>query len=536
MGLKDMTKPSQPFGSFREKDAMLPDLPASISALRSTDIDWKRYALQKDASHLNHGAFGAVPIDFLELESALRSLVESNPSHFYDKMCIPLLRETLQEASSFFGGTVLLHPNCTVALKSVLSLLYKEQPGAVVGVLEPIYGATRKLVSTMAQSPVVISPGLFNEDAASIIAALDAAYSSSPFHILVADRVTSQSGRLLPLAEVVKWCRAKGVVSVVDGTQDFSFNNPVWSDYYVMSTHKWLCNVKTCAIIRLGEGVKQPGPVGISFGYPDAVDAHLWTGMHDYIPYIMLAKVLRVYRVHGERMVEYSSNLLQKGLNILRTYDGGNAVGLAETLPVADETRRSAPRVMAMLEVFRILENENLQDVLETYGLYVSVKDLGGKKYLRISAWTYNTEADFLLLRDFIHFRLKLNYGEELPLTVLSMEDRSNRKRNQILSQLKASFEIEERLFGTLQDAGFFIRAEPLRHPLIFYYGHVAVFYMNKLIMGGFFSCEDRIDSELETLCAVGVDEMVRILQKKLYPDVIHVCTSPHLNAMCCVM
>jgi selenocysteine lyase/cysteine desulfurase len=511
MSVGDKVQPSIPFGSFREKDSILPVLPASIASLRSADIDWKQFSLQKDVSHLNHGAFGAVPCDFQALEAALRQLADSNPSYFYDKLCIPLLRESVQEASAFFNGTVILQPNCTVAMRSVLGMLCKDQihHNTVIAVLEPIYGATRKLLSTLglAQEPVTISPGFFNEDASSIVADLEAAYANKPFHILVADRVASQSGRLLPLRPVVEWCSRNGVTSVVDGTQDFTFQNEIWPDYFVMSTHKWLCNVKTCAIIRMGAGAQNPEPVGVSFGYPDPVDRHLWVGMLDYIPSIMLAKALRVYRVHGTRMVEYSSNLLRKGLQILAT---NSSSGRSVPPPLPDSiTGGDSPapcRVMSMVETFSM--SENLQDELESYGLFVSVKQLGGKRYLRVSVWTYNTDADFILLRDFMQYRLRLNYGDELGST-LSMQERTNRKRSQLLQQFNNSLDLEERLYNHIQVAGFFQRAESLRHPLIFYYGHVAVFYINKLILGGFLSYEDRIDPELESLCAVGVDEMV---------------------------
>lgn len=52
----------------------------------------------------------------------------------------------------------------------------------------------------------------------------------------------------------------------------------------------------------------------------------------------------------------------------------------------------------------------------------------------------------------------------------------------------------------------FFNRYEPLRHPLIFYFAHPAVFYINKLIAGRFIS--KRLDPAIEAMMAVGVDEM----------------------------
>lgn len=45
-----------------------------------------------------------------------------------------------------------------------------------------------------------------------------------------------------------------------------------------------------------------------------------------------------------------------------------------------------------------------------------------------------------------------------------------------------------------------------LRHPMIFYYGHPAVFYINKLRVAGLI--KDGINPYLESIFEVGVDEM----------------------------
>ncbi|HOH60124.1 MAG TPA: 5-histidylcysteine sulfoxide synthase, partial [Candidatus Cloacimonadota bacterium] len=47
---------------------------------------------------------------------------------------------------------------------------------------------------------------------------------------------------------------------------------------------------------------------------------------------------------------------------------------------------------------------------------------------------------------------------------------------------------------------------DPLRHPLVFYLGHTAVFYINKLNIAGIIS--ERINPAFESMFAVGVDEM----------------------------
>lgn len=80
-------------------------------------------------------------------------------------------------------------------------------------------------------------------------------------------------------------------------------------------------------------------------------------------------------------------------------------------------------------------------------------------------------------------------------------------KREEIRRYFHETFDAYETLFETLaKPEAYTTRADPLRHPLIFYYGHTAVFFINKLVLGKVLA--ERLDPQLESLCAVGVDEM----------------------------
>lgn len=79
-------------------------------------------------------------------------------------------------------------------------------------------------------------------------------------------------------------------------------------------------------------------------------------------------------------------------------------------------------------------------------------------------------------------------------------------KRAEVLSEFHRVYDLYERLFDPLRDEGFYKRADPLRHPLIFYLGHTACFYINKLLLAG--AVKERVDPRIESLCAIGVDEM----------------------------
>ena len=67
-------------------------------------------------------------------------------------------------------------------------------------------------------------------------------------------------------------------------------------------------------------------------------------------------------------------------------------------------------------------------------------------------------------------------------------------------------FEFFESIFNVLTPDAFYIQSEPTRHPMIFYYGHTAVFFINKLYISGWI--QKRIHPEFESIFAVGVDEM----------------------------
>ncbi len=80
-------------------------------------------------------------------------------------------------------------------------------------------------------------------------------------------------------------------------------------------------------------------------------------------------------------------------------------------------------------------------------------------------------------------------------------------KRQEVLAYFLATFDRYEQLFETLScDEAYYVKPIALRHPLIFYFGHTATFFINKLVLAGVVG--KRIDPGFESMFAVGVDEM----------------------------
>ncbi len=90
--------------------------------------------------------------------------------------------------------------------------------------------------------------------------------------------------------------------------------------------------------------------------------------------------------------------------------------------------------------------------------------------------------------------------------TVLN-QGTANAKREEIRAYFHKTYSIDEQLYASLaDDDAFYLRAEPLRQPLLFYLGHTATFYINKLIIAKLIT--ERLNPRFEAMFAVGVDEM----------------------------
>jgi 5-histidylcysteine sulfoxide synthase/putative 4-mercaptohistidine N1-methyltranferase len=91
--------------------------------------------------------------------------------------------------------------------------------------------------------------------------------------------------------------------------------------------------------------------------------------------------------------------------------------------------------------------------------------------------------------------------------TVDLVSGEAEAKREEIRRYFHATFDIEDRLYESLRDDdAFYERSDPLRHPLIFYLGHTATFFVNKLILARVLT--ERLNPEFESIFAIGVDEM----------------------------
>jgi len=83
----------------------------------------------------------------------------------------------------------------------------------------------------------------------------------------------------------------------------------------------------------------------------------------------------------------------------------------------------------------------------------------------------------------------------------------AEQKRAEIKEYFLKTYTVYEKLFELMKDdESYYLTADPLRHPLVFYFGHTATFFINKLVLAKLL--DKRINPVYESIFAIGVDEM----------------------------
>jgi isopenicillin-N epimerase len=228
---------------------------------------------------LNHGSFGATPRPVLDEQDRWRRLMESNPTGFILNTFEPALDEARARLCALLGA----HPadlvfvtNATMGVNAVVRSLALE-PGDELLTINHVYNACRNALdyaATRSGARVVIADFPFPLDSPDVVA--DAVLSSvtDRTRFVLIDHVTSPTGLVLPLVDIVAPLEAQGVTVMVDGAHAPGMVpidlNGLGASYYAGNCHKWLCSPKGSAFLwaRAGLGETLVPPV-ISHGWND---------------------------------------------------------------------------------------------------------------------------------------------------------------------------------------------------------------------------------------------------------------------------
>jgi isopenicillin-N epimerase len=216
------------------------------------------WTLDPEIDFLNHGSFGACPRAVLEAQSELRARLEREPVRFMVRELEGKLDTARAALAPFVGADpadLVFVPNATTGVNSVLRSL-DLQPGDELVVTNHAYAACRNALDAVARTTgaraVVVAVPFPLADAGAILDAVLGAVTPRTRLALV-DHVTSPTGLVFPIADLVAALERRGVETLVDGAHAPGMV-PVHlaslgATYYAANCHKWPCAPKGAAFL-----------------------------------------------------------------------------------------------------------------------------------------------------------------------------------------------------------------------------------------------------------------------------------------------
>ncbi|MFO1158931.1 MAG: aminotransferase class V-fold PLP-dependent enzyme [Reyranellaceae bacterium] len=379
---------------------MIPALPPLGAAVR------REFALTDDFLTVNHGSYGATPGLVLAAQDAWRQRMEAQPTRFFAQELPAALRAVAARLAEFvgaYGEDLAFVSNATMGCNAVLRSLALE-PGDEILCLGHVYNAVRNTmrhVSAGRGARLVMAELPFpRPDRAEVIARLDQALGPRT-RLAVLDHIFSSSALVLPIADMVAHCHARGVPVLVDGAHgpgqvplDLT---ALGADYYVGNCHKWLMAPKGSAFLHVRRD-RQSGlhPVTISHGFEQGFLAEFdWTGTDDPSAFLAVPAALDFFaQLGGAALMARNAALAAASADAMAARLGTEvgaasamrgAMGLVR-LPVA----RAPGEGAATQEQARTLRR-----VLLAAGTDAPINAIAGAFWLRLSAHAYNEDADY---------------------------------------------------------------------------------------------------------------------------------------------
>ena len=365
------------------------------------------WGLQSDMVFLNNASFGATPLEVLQAQSEWRARMERQPVEFVMRRQGPALRTAAETMASFLGADsqdLVFVDNASTGVSTVLhSLLSVLKPGDEIMTTSHVYNAVRQTMKHVCS----LCGATYREvdvpfpvtSQSEIRDRLRAAYTDSTRFVIV-DHVTSPTGIIFPVEDIISDCHERGILVMIDGAHTpgmLSLNlRALDADWYTGNFHKWLYAPKGSAFLWTRRERQDMTHAlvpshGYSQGYTTEFD---FMGTKDWSPYYCAMDGLHFF----EKMGGFASCEHNRLLNIAAREI------LVKAVP---QTALCPPSMLGFLAALVLpVQSDDafstgikLHDVLwDTYSIEVPVMAFGSNVLLRTASHVFNEISEYEFL------------------------------------------------------------------------------------------------------------------------------------------
>ncbi|MBH8574776.1 aminotransferase class V-fold PLP-dependent enzyme [Nostocaceae cyanobacterium CENA369] len=369
------------------------------------------WSLDPTVTFLNHGSFGACPKAVLAVQQQLRSQLEQEPLRFFGREWEPLLDDARNKLAVFVGADakdVVSVPNATTGVNSVLRSLTFSADDEILTTNHE-YNACRNALDFIACRTgvrIVVAKIPFPIESPQQVLAAVIEQVSPKTRLALLDHVTSQTGLIFPIQQLIKKLQARNIDTLIDGAHALGMIplnlEEIGATYYTGNCHKWLCAPKGAAFLYVRRDKQSEiRPLTISHGAnsprTDKTRFQLefdWMGTNDPTAYMCVPEAIAFM---GSLLPGGWPELMQRNRQLVLEA----RQLLCEILSVQPPCPEEMIGSMAVIPMPATLENRDFMslhdELFDKFGIQVQVMPWqeSPRLLVRISAQIYNTRSQY---------------------------------------------------------------------------------------------------------------------------------------------
>ena len=354
------------------------------------------FLIDPDVVYLNHGSYGACPRPVFERYQHWQRELEREAVDWFSNRLAPLLADARAALGAYVGAAaddLTFVENATAAV-NIAARAVGLGPGDEVLSTDLEYGAcdyTWQEICAGAGARYVRA-----EIPLPLGDVTDALFArcTDRTRVVYVSHITSGTGLLLPVEQIVARAREEGLTVIVDGAHapghvDLNLD-ALGADFYAGNCHKWLCSPKGAGFLHVrGEWQDRVDGAIVSWGYEEPATFISRTerqGTRDSASYLAVPDAIEFVRAHDDR--ERCVALAREARAALCEITG--------TEPLSDD---DAIRQMATVRLPGRYPDLGRR-LFELHRIEIPVLGREHDELLRLSVARYTTREDVELLLD----------------------------------------------------------------------------------------------------------------------------------------